>query len=381
MKIDRKMTAESLKVLLLSPVFAEYSVRLGEALAKKAKVLLILDRYSSSIECLPTSLSRLRGMKVRTYGLTGRRRLLEIIPMLLKAVSFKPDIVHIQEHSRIWIYLLANILGSTAKIVITAHDPVPHFGSEPRPLKVLIVKRIRSSADLLLAHGRYCSDLLSAEVKNKVPVKETRHGVLLLPLPDQIRKPIARRILCFGQMEAYKGLRVLLSATELLAARGVQFSLHLAGKGSELDRLRTSFERLPNVVIRGEFLAPPAAIAEFQEADIVVLPYVEASQSGVLAAAFGNSRPVVASRVGGLTDVVTHGVNGLLVKPNDPEALADALQAALESPSLLATLRHGAEGTARKFMNWDQIADETIQYYWDLTEIGSVGQCRQSDTF
>jgi glycosyltransferase involved in cell wall biosynthesis len=142
----------------------------------------------------------------------------------------------------------------------------------------------------------------------------------------------------------------------------------LAGVGPELHRLGPRFQRLPNVVIHDRILRPSEAVKEFQEASIVVLPYLDASQSGVTAAAFGNGRPVVASRVGGICDVVQDGINGLLVDTNSIEALTDALARVLGSPPLLYQLRRGAERAAATLLNWDEISAELISQYRRLLE-------------
>jgi glycosyltransferase involved in cell wall biosynthesis len=356
-----------LRVVIFASHFVDYSAHLAEALGAKADVLLIADRHSLAMECLPDRLSKLRNIRVGIYSLSGRRFTFDVVPMLLNIIAFRPDIIHFQEYPQMRIYLLGALLRSMARIVITVHDPVPHFGKDAeiyvqRPLRSFIMNRIRNSAHLLLAHGRYCRESLSFQMK-KARVEETRHGVILVPPPELMRQPIAGRILCFGRMEAYKGLEILLAATQLLVARGLRFSLHVVGRGSDLERLRTRFECLPNVVMRLGFIRPVGAIAEFQEASVVVLPYLEASQSGVAAAAFANGRPVLATDVGGLTDVVDDGVNGLVIKPSDPKALADALEAMLDSPLLLQKMRDGARETARTLMNWNEIASELIEYY------------------
>src|SRR5262249_1156680 len=185
--------------------FVDYSIHLAEALGTKADILLIVDKHGSAIECLPDRLSKLHKIRVRIYSLSGRRFIFDVVPMLLNVISFRPDIVHIQEYPQMRIYLLAALLRSMARIVITVHDPVPHFGKDAelyaqRPLRSFITNRIRNSAHLLLAHGRYCCDSLSVQIK-KTPVRETRHGVILVPPPELMRQPIAGRILCFGRME------------------------------------------------------------------------------------------------------------------------------------------------------------------------------------
>jgi glycosyltransferase involved in cell wall biosynthesis len=97
-------------------------------------------------------------------------------------------------------------------------------------------------------------------------------------------------------------------------------------------------------------------IQAMQEAAIVVLPYDEATQSGVLSIAFANARPVVATAVGAVQEVVTDD-NGLLVPARDPERLAEAMGRALTDQALWARLSAGAARTAADDMDWAAVAE------------------------
>jgi glycosyltransferase involved in cell wall biosynthesis len=165
----------------------------------------------------------------------------------------------------------------------------------------------------------------------------------------------------FGRMEAYKGLGVLLGAMRLLQGTGSKIELRIAGAGPDLDALRQDFEALPFCSIESRFVPREMAIAEFGDAALVVAPYTEASQSGVISAAFANGRPVIASAVGGIPDFVIHGRNGLLVPPNDPRALVDALRTAIGDRSLVDSLSDGAQLTAETDISWSKFADGAIR--------------------
>jgi glycosyltransferase involved in cell wall biosynthesis len=197
----------------------------------------------------------------------------------------------------------------------------------------------------------------------EMPIVTTRHGVLLVPAPEQRRQPRPRSILFFGRMEEYKGIEILLDAMEQLAASGIEFSLVFAGRGPELQRLGARIAALPMISVEERFLSPDDAIAEFQSASVVVLPYLDATQSGVAAAAFANGRPVVATQVGGLSEIVVDGVNGLLIEPGSSAALADALTRLLSSDMEWQRLADGATATARGPLNWSQIAEEMAGAY------------------
>jgi glycosyltransferase involved in cell wall biosynthesis len=89
----------------------------------------------------------------------------------------------------------------------------------------------------------------------------------------------------------------------------------------------------------------------FAAADVVVLPYTSATQSGVVQVAYGFGRPVITTAVGGLPEVVRDGVTGLLIPPNDPRALAGAVE------------RFYAMGDADRWT--EAVASERSRYSWD----------------
>ncbi len=101
----------------------------------------------------------------------------------------------------------------------------------------------------------------------------------------------------------------------------------------------------------------------FRQASVVVLPYIDASQSGVIPVAYTFAKPVVATTVGGLPEMVDDGCTGYLVPPRDSDALADAVVHLLQHP----TLRHalGANAKRKAETEWapDVIAEQTLQVY------------------
>jgi len=174
----------------------------------------------------------------------------------------------------------------------------------------------------------------------------------------------------FGRMEAYKGLGVLIDAMDLLAERGVRPTLVVAGNGPDLTELRPRLEGMTNVIVRDGWISRADAIEEFQKASFVIAPYLEATQSGVVATAFANGRAVVASRTGGLADVLTDELNGLLVPPGDPVALAGAIERLLGDDDLGRRLARGAEASTAGELSWDRAAATLARaYFVDFSSI------------
>jgi glycosyltransferase involved in cell wall biosynthesis len=104
----------------------------------------------------------------------------------------------------------------------------------------------------------------------------------------------------------------------------------------------------------------------FAAADVVALPYVRIYQSGVLHLAYTFGRPVVATRVGGLTEDIKDGKSGVLVPPGDENALATALEEMLADPERLAAMGEHARMLAETVYSWDAIARRTLDFYESL---------------
>lgn len=137
-----------------------------------------------------------------------------------------------------------------------------------------------------------------------------------------------RILLFFGYIRAYKGLHVMLDAMAKLKNR---LNVHLLVVGEFYDdeqKYRQQLQRLDlgeNVTINADYVANDKVGVYFSAADAVVLPYISATQSGIAQIAYNFNRPVIATNVGGLGEVVVNGKTGILVPPNDADALANAI--------------------------------------------------------
>jgi glycosyltransferase involved in cell wall biosynthesis len=216
-------------------------------------------------------------------------------------------------------------------------------------------------ADAVLTLSRHVSDQLR-ELR-RIPydrISVISHGAFqfLKQEPPTRRFPQGRpfRILFFGRILEYKGLPLLIDAYEQLR-RQQPVELHVVGSGDTTDiggRLRS----LPGVHFDNRWIPEGEVGSVLAAADVMVLPYVEASQSGVAAAAFGAGMPVVASPVGGLAEQVRHGENGVIAREISATALAEAIGTLAQNPSLYERCAANAAKTARGELAWPTIAAE-----------------------
>ena len=181
----------------------------------------------------------------------------------------------------------------------------------------------------------------------------TRSGGATIGPPSQ-SGPVA---LFFGTWTAYKGIDDLLDAFTLVRTANLDARLVMAGAvGADID-IAATLEKataIGNVETRPGYVEADDVARIVSSARVVVAPYIRASQSGVVHLAFTFGRPVVATSVGDIGDVVRDGDNGILVPPRDPEALSQAILAVLRDDELADRL--GENGRAGVEGAWDQAA-------------------------
>jgi glycosyltransferase involved in cell wall biosynthesis len=356
------------RVLLYAPHFAEYSTRLAQAMGEHAEVLLMLDGRERRKMC-EEDWFRAATANIRVIEFSVHRRIWEVIwaPLLILAgLLFRPTVLHVQEQADITSARVTAALSRWIPTVVTVHDPTPHTGNDSEFLakgNILHRDRIRACADMFHVHGEFCRREFLA-MDDSRPIIQTFHGVMHVPSAAQLAQPEPDVILFFGRMEAYKGLDVLLDAMDRLNGLGRGYRLVLAGRGSELNRLKARALATPGVTVVGRFLTPAEVVEQFQKATVAVLPYLDATQSGVAAAAIGNGRPIVSSSIGGLPDVILEGQNGLLAPAGNAGALAEALDRVLQNEDLRETLTAGSRA-AQDRLAWSVAAKVVLDGYRD----------------
>jgi glycosyltransferase involved in cell wall biosynthesis len=172
-------------------------------------------------------------------------------------------------------------------------------------------------------------------------------------------------MLFFGRMSPYKGIEMLYEAMVLAADRLDGIRLIVAGPNG-------GAYRPPDPPVLGNgctidsrigYVSNPELAALFQKAAVVVCPYLDATQSGVVLTAHGFDRPVIASAVGGLPEYVDHGQTGILIPPRDPRALANAIVEILGDYGRWRMMREAIGQRRHADRSWDQAAERLLNVY------------------
>jgi glycosyltransferase involved in cell wall biosynthesis len=260
--------------------------------------------------------------------------------------------------------------------VVTVHDARPHHGDRPSAkTPQWTANRAFVAADHLIAHSHAVRDELVG------PLGFQPDRVSVVPLgAAEIGVPVAPRpggpptVLFFGRIWPYKGLEYLAAAEAAVSAAVPDVRFIVAGDGepwSAYERFAAHPERFDVRAGRVPDLEVPAL---FAEATVVVLPYADATQSGVATLAYRFGRPVVATSVRGLAEQVRDGVTGLLVPPRDPAALASALVRVLTDAELARRIAEGGRQLARDDLSPTAVAEQTLEVYRRVVDRSRAGR-------
>jgi len=302
-----------------------YSESLMHALAPAAGIFY-LRNYESRLE-VPG-----RQVRLNPVGLRGCTDLFLVASEVLRR---RPAAVHLNSELPILLPLFP--LFACFNSVITLHDAVPHEGESlaKRAFMRLHLLFVFLFIRKVIVHSAAIRDELPAILHSRTHVvphvnysfwaHEKSSARDVAPPGDRSLegkqtlggKPLL--VLFFGRLLRYKGLEYLLEAFQQLDPQ--RFELIIAGEGDLSDYCIEG----ANIRTLNRFIPDEEMAALFNEAHAVALPYLSASQSGVAYMAFAFEKPVIATRVGALADVVIDGQNGFLIEPRSAEALAAAL--------------------------------------------------------
>lgn len=217
-------------------------------------------------------------------------------------------------------------LGLRKKLIYCAHDPAPHPGDYAALGQSVTQGLLLRRADTIVALSSFAAGRLRAM---GVPARKLR----VAPLESVFEAAAASaplqagpvRMLLFGRMIAYKGLKLLSDSLGAIADRS-DWRLTVAGAGPALDaKMRAALSRFPQVTISEGYVADVDALIDAH--DLVLAPYISATQSGVVAQAVARGRAVVATDVGALAEQI--GDSGWLARAVTPQDYAAAIIEAL----------------------------------------------------
>ncbi|MEM7588493.1 MAG: glycosyltransferase family 4 protein [Acidobacteriota bacterium] len=363
-----------MKVVLLSLNWVEYLIEMANALAARGHhvdIIVKSDRVRETVgDQLPALLSPAVTAHLiddRPRGLRDPRQLATILRLIRLLRRLRPDVLNLHEATQTYLPLCLR-LATRAPLVLTVHDVTTHPGedSQEPPRRARVREQLRRRASSVILHGEWLRQrYLRVTGLDAGKVFSIPHGcytVFRYGIDDDVAE-VGRSVLFFGRINRYKGLGDLLRACEAVAPRVEGFRLVIAGRGGDLEHHRRAIADSGYCELHEGYLSNLEVARLFQQASLVVLPYIEGSQSGVVRIAYVFGKPVVVTDVGSIPEAVQDGVTGRVVPPGDTEALAQAMIEILGDDARRREMARAAAEMPRGELSWASIAERTERVF------------------
>lgn len=236
---------------------------------------------------------------------------------------------------------------------------------ESREIDQIIAKKLYIKfSDSVIVHGEYAKKTLN--ITNKC--YSIPHGdySFFLNFQKKKLKEEENTILFFGTIKEYKGLDYLIKAVNKIDKYHT-IKLIIAGEG-DFDKYCNIISNKNNFEIHNRYINDAEVPEFFQRAKIVVLPYTESTQTGIIPIAYSFKKPVIVTRVGSIPEVVDEGKTGLIVPSENLEALENAIVKLLNNDNLRNEMGENAYNKMKAELSWEKISDNLNNIYNKIIE-------------
>lgn len=355
-----------------------------------------IDVFTTSINS-KDSVKKHANMTVYRYGTNFRIEHHNMaFNLFRKPIKHHVDIVHV--HGGNFIAELAALRHAKREkipYVLTYHgDAQENYGTFTRRAIVSfyirhLLNRVLSNADVIISPSEYFIDESRFLGKYRDKIVVIPNGINLSDFDigyskedcrEKLGLPLSGSIILFlGNIVPYKGPDILVKAMARIVKDEPDAKLVFAGKGvlkNELEMLSKRLGVEKNVKFTG-FVEDGLKPLYYKAADVFCLPSTMSTESfGIVnLEAMACGVPIVASKIGGIPDAVKDGKNGLLVQPQDSEALADAIIYLLENEDVRGKM--GKNGRKKVVdYSWDEIANKTERLYKLILSGERIQDCR-----
>lgn len=260
---------------------------------------------------------------------------------------------------QVWQPLVAPAIHRTgASYLMAVHDPRLRIGHRWRPQDLLLGRDERLADGILLFSEAMRESYLEAHPGTSPShVFSTVHPAFGRVAAAPRSLPVAPKLLFFGWLQPYKGLDLLLDAWPSILERCPSASLTIAGDG---PMRHLSTDSPAGVTWDLRFIPEAEIDGMLRRHDALVLPYRDASQSGVVGLALANGLPVVATPVGGLEEQVRSSGCGVVSDAVSAPSFARAAADLLTQPQQYRACSEGGLLAARSSMSWRRVADDVM---------------------
>lgn len=360
-----------LHVNLAGRGIGRYGLLYGRALSRR-KGVTALSVFNSELLEADFLREQLDGADHAPLAWSHGNKAARLIELARIAAAFKPDVIHdsggcYARSLPVWI-----ALRPYGRLMLTEHDPMPHVGhamSLAERTARGVMPRIMSH---VFVHGPRCRDVLIDRGLPPDRISGIRHGHLGMfdrgAYADVVRRD--RDILFFGELRYNKGADLLVDIADRVVDRFPDARFIVAGspggarrENSWSERLRgllTDMKRRPHFEVHDRFIPDEEVEYFFRRSGITVMPYREATQSGIAMIAMPLGSVIVATRVGDIPDVVHDGRTGFLAEPT-AQSVSRRIIDVLEDPEHVRQVASTARDYVSRECSWATVAEIVVE--------------------
>lgn len=341
---------------------AIYSLEVAKALSQRCQVVAAISKQADNLDDWHASGIEL--IEVATYTnsfefIGSSINLFKFRSLANDFKNFVPDIIY-YPMLHLWSPIINCFLPQIPK-VITVHDPILHSGEQ----NLLVDFTQRASikqAERIIILSKTFIEVMEKQGVPKEKIDVIPHGEFSFYKKGEQQNLENKdpRILFFGRISPYKGIGVLLDAFGEIKEQLPTARLTIAGEG-DMEPYAVQLSNLSDVEVINRWISDEEVSRFFEEADLLAVPYIDASQSGVIPIAYSFGMPVVATNTGGLSEQVTDQETGILVPPKDSQALAQACIELLTNKAKREKMGKAGYKKAKHEWSWDAIAESVYK--------------------
>lgn len=240
------------------------------------------------------------------------------------------------------------------------HDVIPHSSTSSHS-SINVNNALRYKTGIIVLSKTFVS-LAREKYSNQKRIYYLRHGAMEYPVlssQETYNDKFDINFLYFGRIDGYKGLHVLSEAYSNIVKKHENISLTVAG-GGDFSEYENEYAILPNCTVVNKYLTDDDIAYYFSKPNtVVVLPYLDATQSGVIGMAFNYRTPVIVSDTGGLKEQLFDGEMGLFIEPGNTQDLEDKMKEFIINKELYEEQKEKMDSGYKK-STWDYVTKEFL---------------------